>query len=166
MGSADPLAAEIEQHIESLGFELVEMERSGASGRPIFRLRIDRPDSLDGEGVTLEECAAVNRSLQQLLDGRAGIPERYVLEISSPGVERPLVRPRDFERFAGREVAVLGRTAIHGSSRRVEGVLIGLEGEGDAERVRIRLASGEPIDISRTGIRKIHLVFRWADEAR
>jgi ribosome maturation factor RimP len=76
-------------------------------------------------------------------------------------VERPLVRRRDFERFAGREVVLLGRQAIHGTAKRIEGQLVGLEGPDDAERIRIRLASGEELLVPREFTKKIHLVYRW-----
>ena len=103
----DALTQEIERRIEELGFELVDLERVGSRARPILRAYIDRPDSRPGEpGVSLDDCARVSRALEPFLDEREDLSDRYVLEVSSPGVERPLVRRRDWERFAGSEVRV------------------------------------------------------------
>jgi len=157
----DDLERELERRVEALGFEFVELERTGTRARPILRLRIDREDSEPGKGVTVEDCARVTRELEPYLDGRPELGERYVLEVSSPGVERPLLRRRDFERFAGHEIAVRGRAVLAGRSRRLEGELLGLVGESDDERVRLRLNDGEVIEIPRREIDRAHLVFRW-----
>jgi ribosome maturation factor RimP len=160
----DSLARELEERVEALGFELVELERAGSPRRPILRLRVDRPDSTPGAGVTLDDCAAVSRALEAWLDERPGLSETYVLEVSSPGVERPLVRARDFERFAGQEVAVQGKAPLAGRAKRLEGVLVGLAGEG--ERVVLRLAGGEELEIPRGEITRAHLLYRWGGEGR
>lgn len=157
----DDLERELERRVEALGFEFVELVRTGTRARPILRLRIDREDSEPGKGVTVEDCARVTRELEPYLDGRPELGERYVLEVSSPGVERPLLRRRDFERFAGHEIAVRGRAVLAGRSRRLEGELLGLVGESDDERVRLRLNDGEVIEIPRREIDRAHLVFRW-----
>lgn len=161
-----PLENQIEDQVETLGYELVELERAGSSSRPILRLRIDRVDSEPGKGVTLEECARVSRSLELFLEENAAIPERYVLEVSSPGVERPLVRRRDFDRFAGREISIAGRKVLHGNAKRVQGELIGADGPEGAERIRLRLESGDEIEVERRDTTKIHLVYRWGEEGR
>jgi ribosome maturation factor RimP len=158
---ADPLEREIEDRVEQLGFDLVDLERAGSAARPILRLRIDRSASEAGEGVTVEDCRAVSRALEASLDERPDLPARYVLEVSSPGVERPLVRPGDFERFAGQEVAVFGRAELQEGVKRLEGVLLGLDWSDTGERVRLRLSDGSEVHIPRDRIKKIHLVFRW-----
>jgi ribosome maturation factor RimP len=162
----DPLLNDIEAAVERLGFELVEMERAGSAARPILRLRIDRPGSELGQGVTLDDCAMLSRALEASLDHRSDLSERYVLEVSSPGVERPLVRRRDFDRFAGREIAVLGREPLHGTAKRLAGELIGLEGPDGDERIRLRLASGEVLEIPRERTKRVHLIYRWGAEGR
>lgn len=156
----------IEEEVERLGYEVVELERAGSKNRPIFRLRIDRPDSTRGDGVTVDDCTRVSRALEQSLDERGDLSSRYVLEVSSPGIERPLVRPRDFERFAGEEIAVVGRSPIHGKSKRVEGELVGLRGEGDGEQIVVRTSKGEEVEIPRRAATKVHLVYRWDDGNR
>jgi ribosome maturation factor RimP len=156
---------EIEQRVEALGFEFVELERAGSKARPILRLRIDRPGAVPGNGVTVADCTRVSRALESWLDGEDVLGGRYVLEVSSPGVERPLVKRRDFERFTGEEVAVKGRSPLAGRGRRLEGELLGVIDAGDDEHVRLRLADGQVVDIPRAEIARAHLIFRWRDEA-
>lgn len=168
MADAD-LERELEERVEALGYELVELERAGSSRRPILRLRIDRPDSRPGDpgsGVTHEDCRVVSRALEEHLDQRPGLAPAYVLEVSSPGVERPLSRRRDFERFAGQEVALHGRAPLAGRARRLEGELLGVSDEGGEERVRLRLKGAEEVEVPRAEIQKAHLLFRWGGGGR
>lgn len=159
---ADTLERSFEERVAALGFELVELERAGSKSRPILRLRIDRPDGEPGAGVNIDDCAKVSRALEQWLDEEVG--ERYVLEVSSPGIERPLVRRRDFERFAGKEIALRGNVPLAGKGRRLEGELLGVVDAGDDERIRLRLGDGTVVDIPRADVARAHLVFRWPDE--
>lgn len=164
---AEPLTAEIEEHVERLGFEVVELERAGSRARPLLRLRIDRPDASGPESdVTLEDCTRVSRALEAWLDERDDLSARYVLEVSSPGVERPLVRPRDFERFAGHEILVRTKERLEGGATRVQGELVGLRSEGEGERIVLRTAAGEEVVVPRTATTKVNLVFRWGGEGR
>src|SRR5690606_14657058 len=123
--------------VEELGFEFVELERAGSKARPILRLRIDRPGATPGNGVTVEDCTRVSRALEAWLDGEDVLGGRYVLEVSSPGIERPLVKRRDFERFTGEEIAVKGRGPLAGRGRRLEGELLGVVDAGAVEQVRL-----------------------------
>lgn len=160
---------ELADRIERLGFELVEVRWGGSGQRPRLEVRIDRPGSGPGSGVTVEECASVSRALEPWLDEHEALSRRYVLEVSSPGVERPLVKGRDFERFRGERVAVTGTGLLAGLSTRLEGELLGLEGEGDAEAVRLllRRKDGErEVRIPRSEIRKANLVFEWGSETK
>ena len=162
MRAVPEIAQNLESWVEELGYEVVELRCGGSCRRPMLKLRIDRPDTIRGEGVTVDECAKVSRALESWLDEYAGLSERYVLEVSSPGVDRPLVRPRDFERFKGEHVAVKGKEALIGKSTRIEGELLGLADPGtDQESVRLRLSSGEEVSVPRSDIRKAHLVFKW-----
>ena len=161
---AEALEQEIERRVEALGYELVELERAGSKGRPILRVRIDRPGGAPrGEGVTVEDCARVSRSLEEWLDTDETVSDRYLLEVSSPGIERPLVRARDFERFIGREVAIKTSQKLPNGSKRVEGELIGFDTAAGDERVRVRLADGSTIDIPRSNVARAHLIFRWEE---
>ena len=156
------IESELAGRVESLGYELVDLQWGGSGQRPLLKLRIDRPDSRPGDGVTVDDCAVVSRALEPWLDDHEGLSERYVLEVSSPGVDRPLVRATDFERFKGERAAVLGHEVLVGRARRLEGELLGLEKEGtDAEAVALRLPDGDEVRIPRSEIRKAHLVFTW-----
>lgn len=162
--ASDPIDRELEARVEELGFELVELERAGSRSRPILRVRIDRPDSEPGSGVTVDDCALVSRALEAYLDEGVVAGGRYTLEVSSPGVERPLVRERDFERFRGQRVAVKGYAPLRGKEKRLEGELLGLEdsdGAGRAGSMRVRLDDGEEAVIAREDVARVHLVFRW-----
>jgi ribosome maturation factor RimP len=161
----DPLREEIEEEVERLGYELVDLERAGSRARPILRLRIDRVTEVDG-GVTVEDCKVVSRALETRLDERSDLSPRYVLEVSSPGVERPLVRRRDFERFAGREIAVHSKQELLPGARRVEGELLGIEEVDGVERIRLRTARGEELSLPREQATRVHLVFRWGGRGR
>jgi ribosome maturation factor RimP len=162
MAKAVPeVARELDARVADLGFDLVDVEWAGSARRPIVRIRIDVPPETAGErAVTVDDCAVVSRGLEPWLDGLAAMPERYVLEVSSPGVDRPLRRRRDFERFVGETVAVKGDDVLAGRARRLEGELLGVSEEGD--RVRLRLPGGDEVEVARSEIAGAHLVFRWS----
>ena len=83
--------------VESLGMEIIEREFVLDQGRWVLRLYVDR----EGKGVTIDDCETVSRAVEPVLDVEDIIPQHYSLEVSSPGIERPLRRPKDFEKFAG-----------------------------------------------------------------
>ena len=157
------LMGEIDVRLERMGFELVDAAWAGSPRRPILRIRMDLPDSVPGEGgVSVAQCAEVSRALEPWLDEHPGIPERYVLEISSPGVERPLTRERDWLRFRGQIVRVKGKELPGGGGKRLEGELLGLEeGERGEMDVAILLENGDRVRIPRDRIEGAHLVYRW-----
>jgi ribosome maturation factor RimP len=157
------LESAIEERIEQLGFELVELERAGSKARPVLRIRVDRPEAGPEEGISVGDCARVSRALEEYLDALPTLPPKYVLEVSSPGVERPLVRPRDFERFVGHDVALRGYAPLAGRDRRLEGELLGLVASPSGEAVRIRLTDGEEVEVARADIARANLLFRWND---
>jgi len=160
---ADELERHIAERVTGLGYELVELERAGSKSRPILRVRVDVPGSEPGAGVSVDDCARVSRALEEYLDSAAEISDRYVLEVSSPGVERPLVRAADFTRFAGREVAVKLAKPLASGAKRVEGELVGLETVEGEESIRLRLPDGSMLDIPRADVTRANLVFRWGD---
>ena len=114
--------------------ELVEVQYLRERGKWILRLFIDRIPQLDnsaksgkrGSGVTLDDCAAVSREIGRLIDVEDIIHQAYTLEVSSPGLDRPLKKPEDFSRFAGRRVQIRTLSAIDGR-RNFKGRLLGLE---------------------------------------
>ena len=163
----------IEGRVEGLSMEMVDLEWAGSDARPILRLRVDLPDSSPGKGVTVNDCVRVSRELEPWLDEHPDVPERYTLEVSSPGVERPLRRRRDFLRFIGSEVVVKVENVLPGAkSRRLQGVLEGVE-EGDSESadgmgpytVLVRPGKGSVVRIPNEEMVRAHLVYRWDDEA-
>jgi ribosome maturation factor RimP len=93
----------------SEGMELVHIEYRRESGGRVLRLYIDRPG-----GVKLDDCVAISRELSDILDARADTNEPYRLEVSSPGIDRPLGKLEDFRRFAGSKAKVRTRSAIEG----------------------------------------------------
>jgi len=155
-----------ESLLERMGFELVDLERAGHRSRPILRLRIDRPDAQPGAGVTVDDCAAVSRAMEEVLDARADLLPSYILEVSSPGVERPLRKRRDFERHVGKDVAVRGFQPLVGRSKHLEGTLLAVEDSGEGERLRLRTADGSEIEIPFSAIAKANLVYKWAEAGR
>jgi ribosome maturation factor RimP len=159
----DALNRALEAEVEALGFEVVEIDLGGSKQRPLLRLRIDRPDSEPGKGVTVEDCTRVNRAVEHFLDTRGDLGERYALEVSSPGLERPLVKRNDWVRFSGKEVAVKARKPIGEHGKRVEGVLLGLADAANANTARVELPSKEVVDIPLDDVVRAHLIFRWGD---
>lgn len=153
---------ELEDRVEGLGFELVEVQWAGSRARPIIRVRIDHPDTVPGQGgVGVDECAEVSRALEPWLDEHEDVPDRYVLEVSSPGVDRPLHRDRDFRRFTGEQVAIRGHDVLAGRARRLEGELLGLEEVDGSPTVVVRLPDGDEVRIPREQIAGANLVFTW-----
>src|SRR5688572_23501712 len=120
--SVDALLVPIRDHIAGLGFELVDLRRTGTLQRPILQVRVDRPDSRPGQGVTADDCAVISRSLEGFLETRAMVGPRYVLEVSSPGLERPLRWPEHWRRFVGQKARV--RSPALGGRRIVETVAL------------------------------------------
>ena len=148
----------MERRLEDLGYEFVELETAGNRVRPILRLRIDRPDSEPGRGVTLDECSSVSRALEGYLDELPELSDTYVLEVSSPGLERPLTRAKHFQRFTGRE------SRIKTAAGRFEGTLLGVEGDAGAETVRVRRSDGAEVAVPLGEIRAANLIHRWETE--
>jgi ribosome maturation factor RimP len=122
------VAAIVEPVIEQLGYRLVRVKVSGAEGCTV-QIMAERPDGT----MSVEDCEAVSRALSPVLDVADPIDRTYRLEISSPGIDRPLVRKSDFERYAGHVAKIETALPIQGR-KRFRGLLIGTEGE--AARIR------------------------------
>lgn len=151
--------ARIEETVENLGFEVVTLERGGGRRRPLIRIRIDRPDSPPGQSaVGVDDCARVSRAVREVLEAEGG-GEDWILEVSSPGVERPLTKARDFDRFAGLPVRVRGYGPLAGRSRELEGTLLGLV-DGDGETFALEI-DGERVTIPRESVAAARLVYSW-----
>lgn len=109
--------------IEAMGFEVVRIQTSGQQ-RVVLQIMIEQPD---GKPPTVDECARVSRAVSAVLDVEDPIRDAYALEVSSPGIDRPLTRAKDFERFAGHEAKVELSRPLDGR-RRFHGRLLGLSG--------------------------------------
>jgi len=113
----------VETAVEAAGFDLVGVEFGGKPGDRILRVYIDREG-----GVDIDDCATASRQLSVMLDVDEPIEEAYVLEVSSPGVDRPLFRREDYARFAG-ETAFIRLAESFEGRRRFKGVLGGIDGD-------------------------------------
>lgn len=98
------LTDEVRARVAALGFELADLRKGGTPRRGRLEVRIDRPESVPGHGVTVDDCALVSRALEQWLDGSGLLGSNYVLEVSSPGIERPLRWREHWARFVGSQV--------------------------------------------------------------
>ena len=119
-GVAAEIAALVEPTLSGMGFRIVRVTISGRNGTTV-QIMAERPDGT----MTVEDCADVSRQLSPLLDAHDPISGRYTLEISSPGIDRPLVRAADFVAWAGHEAKVETRELV-GGRRRFRGLLKGL----------------------------------------
>ena len=127
-GRAARVAALAEPVLAGLGYRLVRVRVSGAAGCTV-QIMAERPDGT----MEIEDCRAASRALSAVLDAADPIEGAYQLEISSPGIDRPLVRHSDFDRYAG-HVAQVEMTVPVDGRRRFRGQLLGTE--GDAARIR------------------------------
>ena len=117
------VAAIAEPVLEQLGFRLVRVRVSGAEGCTV-QVMAERPDG----SMSVDDCEEVSRALSPVLDVADPIDRAYRLEISSPGIDRPLVRKSDFDRYAGHLVRIEMERPVNGR-KRFRGILTGTEGE-------------------------------------
>lgn len=150
----DALEEIVTQQLDAIGLDLVELRRGGSKSRPVLDVRIDRRD---GAPVTVDDCARASRAIEERLDGGEVIADRYRLEVSSPGVERPLKSAADFRRFAGKEVSLLAPTL----GGRVEVTLVAVAGESGSEEIVVRTAKGEERRVPLADVAEARLAFHW-----
>jgi ribosome maturation factor RimP len=136
-----------EQVAASMGLEVVLLEVKGDGNNSIVRAYIDQPG-----GITLDDCERFSKRLSVSLDVEDWIPFSYNLEVSSPGVNRPLVKEADFRRFVGKEAKVRTRLPI-GGQRNFKGKIGGVT-EG---RLELEIAPGKQVEIALMDIEKANL---------
>jgi ribosome maturation factor RimP len=124
MDQATMIGQLIEPSLNAMGYELVRVLISGGEN---LRLQI-MAERADRAEMTVDDCADISRNVSAILDVEDPIPNAYTLEVSSPGIDRPLVRLADFDRFKGFDARVESRIAVEGR-KRFSGRLIGTEGE-------------------------------------
>ncbi len=141
--------------VEMLGYELVGIEYFRSGHHYILRIYIDK-----ASGVTLDDCEIVSHQVSALLDVEDPIRGRYTLEVSSPGLDRPLFTAEHFQRFSGRQVKLRLVTPVNGR-RNFKGLLQGL----DAGKVTLEV-DGERLDLPLEDIERARLVPDLAGEDR
>jgi len=140
-----------ERAAEGTPIEIAEVDIRGAGKSRLVRVYIDKPG-----GVTHGDCELISTKLSQLLDEEDAVPEAYTLEVSSPGIERRLTKPRDFERVLGQKIKlttlqpVEGRTSLEGKLEQVANGTLGVE-----------IAPGNLVQIPLQQVRKANLKFEW-----
>ena len=155
MQLTDRIAAMIEPALAAMGYEIVRVQLGGGRRSATLQIMCDR---LDGQALTLDNCAEISRLASAVLDVEDPIAGEYTLEVSSPGLDRPLTRPKDFERFAGAEARLELNLPVAGR-KRFRGVLRGLDDgavildTGDGER-RLALADIEKARLVPAGMPK------------
>ena len=156
----DHIHAIVERVAASLGVEVVEVELRGGGKARMLRIFIDKPG-----GVTHEDCASLSREVSTIFDVEDAVPGgSYILEVSSPGLDRKLVRPVDFERFQGSRVKLTTRDPVNGN-RHFEGRLEQFESGkltldlAEARR-KVRSQQGTPqrLEIELANVEKANLV--------
>src|SRR5207253_6457516 len=148
-------AGSIEERVQAIaervaidqGLELVHAEVAGPENKPIVRIFIDKP-----EGVTHEDCSEVSLHVGTILDVEDFIHSAYVLEVSSPGLERGLYKRADYERFAGSQAKIKARSPINGQ-RNFRGRILGVAGD----KVIVEDRTSGRVEIPLHGIVKANL---------
>jgi ribosome maturation factor RimP len=132
----------------SMGLEIVLVEVKGGGGRSTVRIFIDQPS-----GISLSDCERFSKHFGVMLDVEDVVPFRYVLEVSSPWLDRPLLKEADFRRFAGKTVKIRTRVAVEGQ-KSFRGKLLGVT-DG---RIGLEISPGKQVEIVWTDVEKANLV--------
>src|SRR3972149_316946 len=143
----EALEAFVNKEVDRLGYDLVELRRGGMKRRPLIDVRIDRRD---GTRVTIEDCALVSKAIEPRLDESGLVGQDYVLEVSSPGLERPLRNAADWGRFSGCAAKVLA-PALGG---RMEVEVIGVDDSTGVEMAVMREKRGTELRIPLADVRE------------
>lgn len=151
---SDSLEVIVRNELDALGFELVELRKGGTKGRPVIDVRMDR---LDQQKVSVEDCAKASRAIEARLDAGDVAGTQYVLQVSSPGVERVLRHAADWRRFVGEKANIVSDEV----GGRAEVGILAVEGDPGAEVAVVRMAKGEERRIALAGVREARLAFHW-----
>lgn len=160
---ATQIAGLLSPTVEALGLELIGVEYLPAPGGAMLRLYIDVPEgeAASGRMVGIEDCESVSREVSAQLDVEDPISSHYTLEVSSPGVDRPLFTAAQFARFAGEQAKVTLKLPQDGR-RRLQGRILGVE--GDAVRLEVEGPGGQllALEVAIGNVEKARLVPDWA----
>jgi len=138
----------IQAQVEDDGFELLHVEMRSAGGAPILRIYIDSPN-----GITIDDCAQTSRKIAVLLDVEDPVAGKYTLEVSSPGIERPLFSEHDYVKFMGKEIRLTTKNKIE-NRRKFKGNIQSFD-----DGVLELLCEGRLIRIDYEEIKKANLVY-------
>jgi len=142
---------EIAQRVAaSDGIEVLEVELKGGGGNQLLRISIDKP-----EGVSHADCELVSHQVSTILDVEGVVAGHYTLEVSSPGVERKLLKPKDYIRFQGKKAKVVLREPLE-NRRHWEGTLAGLEGGS-----LLLETAGRTVRVPLDQVQRANLKFEW-----
>lgn len=144
------IAELIVEPLEAQGYELVRVQIMGTEA-PTVQIMAERADD---SAFTLEDCEKISRLLSAVLDVEDPIESAWTLEVSSAGIDRPLTRTKDFNKYAGFEARVELTFPGPGNRKRFTGTLIG----ADPDHARLKLDSGEVVELPRADIKKAKLV--------
>ena len=153
--AGDPLEPLITEVLGELEYELVEVRRGGSRGRPVLEIRVERGDR---QKVTLDDCTRVSRALEARFDVLEGMPEHNVLEVSSPGADRPLRSEAEWRRFVGRHATVTCG-ALPGGRQDVE--ILAVDGEEGAAQAVVRDGKGVEYRFPLSAVTQARLAFHW-----
>ncbi len=145
-----------ERVANSEGLELVDVEFRGSGPQAILRIFIDKPG-----GITVGDCQTVSQQVGTILDVEDFINRSYTLEVSSPGLDRKLVKPADYRQFAGKLVKVVLRAPRQGP-RRFQGRLLGME----ENQVRLDTGNGQVVQFDYNDIEKANLVVEFGGKPK
>lgn len=146
----DGVATLIEPTLQAMGYALVRVALVGGASRPTLQIMAERAD---GAAMSVDDCADISHAVSAILDVEDPIAGAYILEVSSPGIDRPLVKKGDYERFAGFEARLETAEPISGR-KRFRGRLLGT----GAEAVRMKLDTGEEVELPLARITRAKLV--------
>ncbi len=137
----------LEPELASLGYELVELVFTKTGNTRVLRVHIDK----EGGGITIDDCTAASRLLDPVLDATELIMSQYMLEVSSPGIDRPIRKAVDFERFVGETIRMEAYVASNGR-KRFSGTLVGFE----EDMIQVE-CDGETYEVHIENLKHAHL---------
>ncbi len=147
----DELEGVVIQGLDAVGYDLVELRRGGTKSRLLIEVRIDKRD---GSAVSVDDCARASRAVEALLDGGSMVPERYELQVSSPG-DRAVRTPAEWRRFVGRWANILAPEF----GGRFEAKISAVEGSDDAMTVVVHDEKGKEKRIPLAAVKEARLAF-------
>ena len=153
--STEALIPQIRERVAAAGYELVDVRKRGTGKRLSLQVRIDLVESEPGHGVTADDCGRASRAIEAWLDDTGVLGTTYVLEVSSPGLERPIRWSEHWRRYVGSDVRV--RLPDRG---RVRATVIGVL---DDDTVTLRLDNGREVSVPIQQAKDATLVVDWSE---